>query len=171
MVRDEIEAELERLHADSFGWALSCCARNRSEAEEVLQMVYLKVLDGSARFKGRASFQTWLFGVIRRTALHQRRTFAVRNRLRGLLLMQPIHVDEKRPDALFDGDVRSQHIGQCLTRLSSRQREVLQLVYYHEMTIEQAANVMNISLGSARTHYARGKANLAYMLKEAEGER
>ena len=98
MVRDEIEAELERLHADSFGWALSCCARNRSEAEEVLQMVYLKVLDGSARFKGRASFQTWLFGVIRRTALHQRRTFAVRNRLRGLLLMQPIHADEKRPD-------------------------------------------------------------------------
>ena len=48
---------------------------------------------------------------------------------------------------------------------------MLQLVYYHEMTIEQAAKVLNISLGSARTHYTRGKVNLARLLKEAEGER
>src|SRR5258705_6909899 len=69
----ELTAELERLHCSSFGWALSCCRRDREEAEEVLQASYLKLLEGRARFDGRASLKTFLFGVIRRTASEQRR--------------------------------------------------------------------------------------------------
>ena len=44
----ELKAELERLHQASFGWALHCCAHNRAEAEDVLQTVYLKILQGKA---------------------------------------------------------------------------------------------------------------------------
>ena len=50
----ELKAELERLHSTSFGWALSCCRRDASEAEEVLQTVYLKILEGKARFRGES---------------------------------------------------------------------------------------------------------------------
>src|ERR1700737_325345 len=64
----ELRLQLERVHADCFGWAMSCCGRNRDDAEEVLQTVYLSVLDGRARYDARSSFRTWLFGVIRRTA-------------------------------------------------------------------------------------------------------
>src|SRR5882672_9629818 len=68
-----MEAALAEIHAESFGWALACCHRDRSLAEEVLQVTYVKVLDGTARFDGRSSLKTFLFGVIRRTALEQRR--------------------------------------------------------------------------------------------------
>src|SRR5260370_38835522 len=64
----KLKAELEELHQASFGWALSCCRRDRAEAEEVLQAVFLKILEGKARFRGEASFKTWLFAVIRKTA-------------------------------------------------------------------------------------------------------
>jgi len=46
----DLGAEVEALHPDAFAWALACCGRDRSLAEEVLQMAYVKVLSGEARF-------------------------------------------------------------------------------------------------------------------------
>src|SRR5258708_9778583 len=74
MTGEPIERGLEELHPASAGWALSCCRWDSEEAEEVLQMTYLKILDGRARFDERSSFKTWLFGVIRRTAAERRRS-------------------------------------------------------------------------------------------------
>src|SRR5262245_62382199 len=78
MTTEELTAQLEAHHASSYGWALACCRRDPSEAEEVLQSVYLKVLEGKARFDGRASFKTWLFAVIRKTASDHRRKNVLR---------------------------------------------------------------------------------------------
>src|SRR5258706_9674550 len=68
-----IRAQLEELHRESFAWALVCAAHEHSEAEDVLQMTYLKILDGRASYAGRSAFKTWLFGVIRMTAREHRR--------------------------------------------------------------------------------------------------
>ena len=75
----ELKAELERLHSASFGWALSCCRRDQTEAEEVLQTVYLKILEGKARFGGESSLKTWLFAVIRKTAATEYRRRLLRS--------------------------------------------------------------------------------------------
>src|SRR3977135_4199762 len=75
----ELKAELEMLHGASFGWALICCRRDRAEAEEVLQTVYLKIFEGKARYRGEASLKTWLFAVIRKTAIGEYRKRVVRN--------------------------------------------------------------------------------------------
>src|SRR6185312_12282842 len=80
MERAELERELERLHAACWGWALACCARDRDAAEDTLQSAYLRILSGTARFDGRSSVRTWVFGVIRRTALEERRRGDVRAR-------------------------------------------------------------------------------------------
>lgn len=162
MDRAELECELERLHAASFGWALGCCGRNRDEAEEVLQTVYLKVLDGKARFDGRSSLKTWLFAVIRRTAMGHRRTRWIRS-----LVMIPAPAPQQ-PDAereLERSETTARLIA-ALRRLARRQREVLELVFYHDMTIEQAGQTLQISVGSARVHYTRGKKRLEALLTE-----
>ena len=96
MSPDALELELERLHAAAFGWALACCAGDRAAAEDALQASYLKILDRSARFDGRATFRTWLFGVVRRTAAEQRRRTALR-RLLPLAVLDA--APDGRPDA------------------------------------------------------------------------
>ena len=133
-------------------------------------MVYLKVLQGKARFDGRASFKTWLFAVIRRTAIEERR----RQWLRRLRIARHEERIERRksgaenPDeAILRAELHDAFHG-ALARLSQRQREALQLVFYHDLSLAEAADVMGVSLGSARTHYERGKQRLGLLLTGAE---
>src|SRR6266702_2878865 len=124
----DLTAKLEELHAAAFGWALSCCGWDRSAAEDVLQATYLKLLDGRARFDGRSTVRTFVFGVIARTAREARRRAALRRWLPlAALGLGPEAVDG-RPDP--------------------------------------AAALAGVSVGTARTHYERGKAALRTLLGE-----
>jgi RNA polymerase sigma factor (sigma-70 family) len=146
-LRDALEAH----HVESYGWALSCCRRRRDEAENVLQLVYVKVLGGKAVFDGKSSFKTWLFAVIRKTAAHEHRL----ELLRKLRLSQiPKALDGKPPSQQHGVEIG---LKEALGKLPARQREVLQLVFYHDLSIVEAAKVMGVGIGSARTHYERGK--------------
>ena len=142
---------LEALHLESYGWALSCCRRRADEAENVLQLVYLKLLSGKAVFEGKSSFKTWLFAVIRKTAAHEHRLELLR-RLR--LSRIPKILDAKPRGEQSGVEAR---LKEALEKLPARQREVLQLVFYHDLSIVEAAKVMGVGIGSARTHYERGK--------------
>lgn len=164
----EIRAQLEVLHPECFTWALCCCRWNREETEEVLQMAYLMVLEGSASFGGRSSFKTWLFGVIRYTALDQRRRGLRRMRiLRDWLVRssfeRPTAAD---PVATLAMAERAARLRAELERLPRRQRELLHLVFYQDLSIEEAAGVLRVALGTARTHYERGKRRLRERLGE-----
>jgi RNA polymerase sigma-70 factor (ECF subfamily) len=151
-----LRAQLEQLHPVSYGWALACCSRNPMEAEDILQTAYWKVLDGRARYDGRAAFKTWLFAVIRRTAADERR----RHWLRRWRLADYRQEPPEPPAPL------SEMLAAALAQLPRRQREVLHLVFYQDLTIEAAAAVMGVAVGSARTHYERGKQRLRELLHE-----
>jgi RNA polymerase sigma-70 factor (ECF subfamily) len=169
LTRDELEAQLERLHEASFGWALSCSGWNDADAEDVLQTTYMKVISGRARFGGRSAFRTWLFGVIRQTAWeHARRARSHRERGERLA-REPVEASSAHPDAGVERDERSRALLQALAELPDRQREVLHLVFYQDLTIREAAEVMEVSLGSARVHYERGKKRLRAILSEDRG--
>jgi len=161
MTGEDLERRLEALHPACHGWALNCCRWDREEAEDVLQTAYLKVLDGRARFAEQSSFKTWLFGVIRRTALERRRSRWLRS-LATLSWLdgRPPEVTVASPAAVFDVEETARSLRAALLTLPARQREVLHLVFYQDLTVEEAAGVLGIAVGSARTHYHRGKASL-----------
>jgi RNA polymerase sigma factor (sigma-70 family) len=168
---DELRAQLEALHTESFGWALACSDGERARAESVLQRSYLKVLEGrqASSFQGRSSFKTWFFGVVRHTAAEERRRWVWR-KLRLLPQESADAVAETRNPAeqsVFDSELREQ-FRRLLNELPRRQREVLHLVFYQEMTLEEAAAAMSVGIGSARTHYERGKKKLRAMLEKEQ---
>ena len=159
----DARAELERLHRESYAWALNCCGRNADVAEEVLHDVYVKVLEGRAQFDGRSSFKTWLFGVIRLTAAHHRR----RSLIRRVPLRRhggAVSNRSQNPEEALCRKEAHRQVREALGRLPRRQREILLLVFYHDLTIYEASEVMGLSVGSARTHYHRGKQSLRRLL-------
>lgn len=153
----EIEPELERLHAAAFAWSMACCGRNREDALDVLQTSYLKVLDGRARFDGASTFKTFLFGVIRRTSSELRRGAFAR-----LFLANAGPSPDPRADTAPEERLA---LLNALASLPRRQRQLIELVFYFGMTVEEAAATLAISVGSARTHYERGKKRLARILR------
>lgn len=164
----DLDQELSHHHRAAFGWALACCRWDRTAAEDVLHTAYLKVMDGRARFDGRAQFRTFLFGVIRRTASEERRRRAIRATLSLGILRHERAAESVAPTGLGPilHDESTQALVSALDRLSSRQREVLHLVFYQDLTVAAAADVMGVSVGSARVHYERGKAQLRRLLGE-----
>ncbi|HZS43538.1 MAG TPA: RNA polymerase sigma factor [Blastocatellia bacterium] len=168
MENAELKSLLEKHHQESYGWALSCCSRISNDAEVVLQSVYLKLLQGKARFDGDSSFRTWLFSVIRKTAADYKRR-AILRKLRLVKYQQDI--ERLSQTETFDSRVYRSELQvlfqNALLILPKRQREVLQLVFYHDLTLIEAAKVMEVSVGSARTHYERAKKRIReWMIKE-----
>ncbi len=158
---------LQRHHRAGFAWALVSCRGDRLDAEDVLQTAYLKILQGRARFDGRAQFKTWFFAVIRRTAADFFRRKSVRAR----------HLAEVRragePEGLVDspGELverrqQAERVRRALEGLPKRQREVLALVFGHDLSLREAAEVLQITKGAASRHYDRGKRKLRRQLTQ-----
>jgi RNA polymerase sigma-70 factor (ECF subfamily) len=129
-------------------------------------MSYAKYLSGKARHDGRSTFKTWWFGVVRFTAReHRRRTWLRWTRF------SPIDEAGERPahglppdGAAARGEVVAA-VRAALRRLSSRQQEVVTLVFIHGLSLGEAAVVAGISSGSAHRHYERGKQRLRELLR------
>jgi RNA polymerase sigma-70 factor (ECF subfamily) len=168
MDRTELERELERLHPECWGWALACTGRDRVLAEDALQTAYLRVLSGQGRFEGRSRFKSWLFGVIRLTAMEERRRSNRWGAAGSAFDLSGAIDPSPGADVRTEQAERREALIGAMALLSARQREVLQLVFYHGMTIEEAAGVMGVSIGSARTHYERGKKALAGQINEVD---
>ena len=164
----DLEQRIAQLHPAAFAWALACCRWDRAEAEEVLHSTYVRVLEGRARFGGRSSLKTWLFAVVRRVAAETRRRRwfgeSVLRRWREATPLDPVPT----PDETVNAKERGARVRHALQQLAIRQREVLDLVFFHGLTIEEAASVMGVALGTARVHYQRGKRHLLVLLA-AEG--
>ena len=155
--------ELEQLHGQCFSWALTCTRGRRSEAEDVLQMTYLAIIEGRARFDGGSSLKTWIFAVIRNQA--RSRSRQLRYALQSLTRIAAFATDD---DASTAPDAETHRLVAALHALPNRQREVLDLVFYRGLAIAEAAAVLGIGLGTARIHYERGKAALRRQLDAQE---
>ncbi len=146
--RRRLLRQLRTLHTDALNWALVCCNYDRELAEDVLQTVYLKVLEGKARFEGRSILRTWLLGVVRNTAKEAGR------KIRPLLMPLPEEVTNGL-DVLENNSLAS-----AMRDLSDMQRQVIFLVFHRGFTLEEVASILGVQIGSVRTHYHRAKQKL-----------
>ena len=154
MKNNQLEQLLKQHHNAAYFWALQLCKYQEDWAKEVLQMTYLKILENKARYNEKSGFKTWLFSVIRFTAFDFLKEQQKYSSLNGLEVVQDA------PSYQAELDLRP-----YLERLPARQKQVLLLAFYHDMTLSAIAQVLELHIGSVRTHYSRGKEALRTILK------
>lgn len=149
MNRSQLESFLRKHHHEASLWARQCCGFDGELAKDVIQLVYLKVLEGKAKLKAEDHPKTWLFSVIRFTAMDE---------LRANGKWLTIEIEE---DMAWESEpTETESNEDLIRRLPKMQQEVLLMVFYHDMTLEEAAKVLQLHIGTVRTHYDRGKKKL-----------
>jgi len=157
----------EKYHQSLFRYSMALSGRQRAEAEEIVQQLYLEMLEGKVDVISAQNKRAYLFGVARKIASSRRRRRSVWSRIVGLRPNLPSSGGESSsPEKLTGESENRAKLERALEMLPRRQLEVISLVFSEGLTVEEAASAMGISVGSARTHYHRAKSRLAKMLEE-----
>lgn len=156
---------LEALHSQLYGWALSRCGYDEAEAWDLMQQAYVEILSGRARFDNKSSLKTFVFGIVQNLARSRFRQMAVRLRLIKGLSDAGVQDVDRTPTV--DHSEKTL-IWRAVEGLPQRQRDITELVFCRDMTIEEASQVMRVSVGTGRVHYDRAKKALVNALQELE---
>lgn len=157
-----------RHHVRVYRFALRL-VRNEAVAEDLISDVFLDVWRQAGKFEGRSAATTWLLAITRFKALS-----AMRRRSEAELDEETAASIE---DASDDPEVAAQKkdtgeiLRKCMTALSSEHREVIDLVYYHEKSVEEVAEIIGIPENTVKTRMFYARKKLAELLKAAGVER
>lgn len=157
MNRSQLDHILKAHHRDAYLWARQCCSFEDEMAKDVLQQAYLKILEGQAKLKDASKAKTWLFSIIRYTAIDEIRKAGKVVSLTDTY--DPVEIIEEVDTTDYEA---------IIMHLPEMQREVILMVFYHQMTIAQSAEILQIGLGTARTHYDRGKKKLKELITKVQ---
>lgn len=146
---------------------LSARVSNRQLAEEILQDVMLAVWEHAATFEARSKVKTWLLVIARNRAINSQRRKQVPviniNDVFGL------RSDDTGPTEAIERSERRDRVRAAIERLPDGQREVLVLVFYHQLTGPEVAEVLDISEGTVKSRLHRAKENLKGLLAQEDG--
>jgi RNA polymerase sigma-70 factor (ECF subfamily) len=131
--------------------------RDEMAAEDVISEVFLDVWRQASRFEGRSAVSTWLIAIARFKALSMLR----KRREEGLDdgVAEAIEEPSDNPGLAAEKRDKGDKLRQCLMELSPEHREVIDLVYYHEKSVEEVARIVGIPENTVKTRmfYARKK--------------
>ena len=157
-----------RHHVRVFRFVLRL-VRNEATAEDLISEVFLDVWRQAGRFEGRSPVSTWLLAIARFKALS-----ALRRKPEQELDEEAagaIEDTSDTPDVTLEKKETGAVIKQCLTSLSAEHREIVDLVYYHEKSVEEVAEIVGIPEATVKTRMFYARKKLAELLKAQGIER
>ena len=134
-----------------------------------IRPVFLDVGRQAGKFEGRAAVSTWILAIARFKALS-----ALRRKPEQELdeeQAEAIEDSSDTPDVTLEKKEKSEVMRQCLSSLSAEHREIIDLVYYHEKSVEEVAGIVGIPEATVKTRMFYARKKLADLLEAAGVER
>ena len=157
-----------RHHLRVFRFVLRL-VRDESVAEDLISEVFLDVWRQADRFEGRSAVSTWLLAIARFKALS-----ALRRKPDQELddeTAEAIEDPTDDPEAALGKKDKAAAMRKCLAGLSAEHREIIDLVYYHEKSVEEVAVIVGIPEATVKTRMFYARKKLGELLKAAGIER
>jgi RNA polymerase sigma-70 factor (ECF subfamily) len=139
--------------------------RDATMAEDLVSQVFLDVWRTARQFEGRSQVSTWLLSIARfkaLTALRQRRHEDIDQDD-----VLEIADQADTPEACLDRSDTSAILRACVAKLSPAHREIINLVYYHEKSVEETGEIIGIPQSTVKTRMFYARKQLAELLKGA----
>ena len=138
---------------------------NQSLAEDLVSEVFLDVWRQAEGFESKSQVSTWLLAIARYKALS-----ALRRRTDEHLddqMAASIEDTSDSPETMVHTKDRNTIVQKCLTQLSPAHREVLDLVYYHEKSVDEVARIVGVPSATVKTRMFYARSKMADLLKQA----
>ncbi|HZQ14996.1 MAG TPA: sigma-70 family RNA polymerase sigma factor [Pseudolabrys sp.] len=151
--------------AKLFGVALRILGE-RSEAEDVLQEVYVTVWRKAAEFDaGRASPMTWLIAIARNRAIDRLRAAQRSRRAEPIEAAADLADDAPGAEAALEGAEEHARLHGCLGELAAREQAALRGAFFDGNTYEDLAERMKVPLGTMKSWIRRAMIKLKACLE------
>jgi RNA polymerase sigma-70 factor (ECF subfamily) len=156
-----------RHHVRVFRFVLRL-VRNDATAEDLISEVFLDVWRQAGKFEGRSAVSTWLLSIARFKALS-----VLRRKPESELedAAEAIEDTSDTADVALEKKEKADIIRKCLSGLSADHREIIDLVYYHEKSVEEVAEIVGIPEATVKTRMFYARKKLAELLKAQGIER
>ena len=151
--RDAMDRLYARHHVGVFRFVVRLTG-NAILAEDIVSDVFLSVWRQAAVFKARSKVSTWLLAIARNKSVS-----AIRERNEQLDDGAAAEIEDlaDNPEVAVGKSRRDVILRRCLSQLSPLHREVIDLVYYHEKSVDEVARIVGAPAGTVKTRmfYAR----------------
>jgi RNA polymerase sigma-70 factor, ECF subfamily len=138
---------------------------NETVAEDLLSDVFFDVWQQAGRFEGRSAVTTWLLSIARFKALSARRRRTDAELDETIETTVADSADD--PELALQKKSRSEHVRAALLKLSPDHREIIDLVYYHEKSIEECTHILAIPAATVKTRLFYARKKLAALVEQA----
>ena len=138
---------------------------NETVAEDLLSDVFFDVWQQAGRFEGRSAVSTWLLSIARFKALsaRRRRTDAALDET----IEATVADSADNPEIALQKKSRDELVRAAILKLSPDHRDILDLVYFHENSVEDCALILNIPVATVKTRMFYARKKLAELVQEA----
>jgi RNA polymerase sigma-70 factor (ECF subfamily) len=138
---------------------------NEAVAEDLLSDVFLDVWRQADRFQARSSVSTWLLAIARFKALSARRTR--KDAELDETIEATVADPADNPEVMLEKKNREELVRAALNNLSPEHKEVIDLVYYHEKSVDECAQILGVPSGTVKTRMFYARKKVAEMVKAA----
>ncbi len=141
--------------------------RDAQQAEDLTQEAFLRAWRGLGNFRGQARFTTWLYRIVTNLCYthlkNLRRELVADDDLETLAMPSA-----QEPPAAIEAAEQRAFLHRQIAALPAKYRLVITLFYLQELSYQEIAQVLDLPLGTVKTHLFRARERLQQQLQASE---